>query len=117
MLFSFFKKILALLSEHLANIFSDMESIRSGWGTMFSLLGKDIKQLSKSHKQYKSAFNDYKKIFSTKFKDYLGATYDVFQNRSLVPMFTKPVSTEVADKAAAVFMKSARAAGTPTSAP
>ena len=107
------KNKISFTKEHLANIFSDMESIRSGWGTMFSLLGKDIKQLSKSHKQYKSAFNDYKKIFSTKFKDYLGATYDVFQNRSLVPMFTKPVSTEVADKAAAVFMKSARAAGTP----
>ena len=107
------KNKISFTKEHLGTIFSDMQSIRDGWGTMFSMLGKDIKQLSKSHKQYKSAFNEYKKIFSTKFKDYLGATYDVFQNRSLIPMFTKPVSTAVADKAAAVFMRSARAAGTP----
>ena len=48
-------------------------------------------------------------MFGSKFKDYLGATYDVFQNKSLIPLFAKPISTEIAEKAAREFMKIAKA--------
>ena len=97
-------------NDQVTSIFNDMESIRNGWGEMFSMLGKGIKEGEKLKiKSMKGAFRKYKELFGTKFKDYLGATYDVFQNRSLIPMFTKPVSSAVAEKAADVFMKAARA--------
>ena len=99
--------------EQLDDIFNDMNSIRSGWGKMFTMLGQDMKQLGKRDKKYKKAFKEYKKIFGDKFKDYLGSTYEAFENKSLIPFFTKKIPTEIAEKAAAVFMKSARAAGSP----
>ena len=96
-------------NDQLASIFNDMESIRNGWAQMFTMLGKGIKEGQKLKiKGMKGAFSKYKELFGTKFKDYLGATYDVFQNRSLIPMFTKPVSSAVAERAADVFMKAAR---------
>jgi len=96
-------------NDQLASIFNDLESIRNGWGEMFSMLGKGIKEGQKLKIQgMKGAFSKYKELFGTKFKDYLGATYNVFQNRSLIPMFTKPVSSAVAERAADAFMKAAR---------
>lgn len=66
-----------------------MNSIRSGWGKMFTMLGQDMKQLGKRDKQYKKAFKEYKKIFGDKFKDYLGSTYEAFENKSLIPFLLK----------------------------
>jgi len=104
------KKKITHNNDQVASIFNDMESIRNGWGEMFSMLGKGIREGEKLKiKGMKGAFSKYKELFGSKFKDYLGATYDVFQNRSLIPMFTKPVSSAVAERAADVFMKAARA--------
>ena len=76
------------------------------------MLGQDRKQLGKKLNNIKKLLKNIKELFGTKFKDYLGATYDVFQNRSLIPLFTKPVSTEaVLKKLRHVFMKSATSSG------
>ena len=76
---------------------------------MFSAVGKGIRAGQKLKlKEFKGLFKDYKELFGSKFKNYLGATYDVFQNRSLIPLFAKPVSTEIAEKAAREFMKIAK---------
>jgi len=32
----------------------------------------------------KDAFTEFSSVFGNKFKDYLGATYDVFRNKSLI---------------------------------
>ena len=93
----------------LANIFNQLEDIRGAWGDMFSAVGKGIRAGQKLKlKEFKGLFKDYKELFGSKFKNYLGATYDVFQNRSLIPLFAKPVSTEIAEKAAREFMKIAK---------
>ena len=96
--------------EQLSDIFKRMEDMRGAWGSMFSSVGKGIKAGEKLKiKELKGASQEFKKLFGNKFKDYLGATYDIFQNRSLIPLFSKPVSTEVAEKAAREFMKIAAA--------
>jgi len=113
---SFLKqKKIAYTPKQLDDIFSQMENIRGGWAEMFSALGKGIKANVKTKAITKQTFKDYKKMFGNKFKDYLGATYEVFQNRSLIPLFAKPVSTEVAEKAAREFMKIAKTNNKPIS--
>jgi len=113
---SFLKqKKIAHTTKQLDDIFDQMENIRGGWAEMFSALGKGIKANVKTRAISRQTFKDYKKMFGNKFKDYLGATYEVFQNKSLIPLFAKPVSTEVAEKAAREFMKIAKANNKPIS--
>jgi len=99
--------------EQLATIFERMENMRNAWGGMFSDLGRGIKKGSTLNKKFKKSFKEFKKIFGDKFKDYLGNTYEIFQNRSLIPLFTKPISTEIAEKAAREMMKIAQINKTP----
>ena len=99
--------------EQLATIFERMENMRNAWGGMFSELGRGIKKGSTLNKKFKKSFKEFKKIFGDKFKDYLGNTYEIFQNRSLIPLFTKPISTEIAEKAAREMMKIAQINKTP----
>ena len=65
-------------NKDINNIFNNMQTIRKGWGDMFSVLGKKMEG---------SDLTKFQKEFGTKFKDWLGGTYDVFQNKSLVPFF------------------------------
>ena len=52
-------------------------------------------------------------MFGDKFKNYISATYDVFSNRSLIPMFNYRVPTETIDKAIKIFRESAKKNKTP----
>ena len=52
-------------------------------------------------------------MFGNKFKDYLGATYDVFRNNSLIPLFNYKPSAEAVEKTVKVFREAAEAKGTP----
>ena len=52
-------------------IYNNLDSIRTGWGDMFSALGGKIAR-------DKTAFKEFKQLFGKKFQDYLGSTYDIF---------------------------------------
>ena len=114
---SFLKKNkIKYTDEQVSEIFKRMEDMRGAWGSMFSAVGQGIKAGEKLKiKELKGASQEFKKLFGNKFKDYLGATYNIFQNKSLIPLFTKPVSTEVAEKAAREFMRIAAANKNPIS--
>ena len=61
----------------------------------------------------KGTFKDFKELFGDKFKNYISATYDVFSNRSLIPMFNYRVPTETVDKAIKIFRQAADKNKTP----
>ena len=65
------------------SILGSLRNIRSKWGELFTTIGStlDEKQVA-----------DFQKLFGSKFKNYLGTTFDVFQNKSLLPYLGyKPV--------------------------
>jgi hypothetical protein len=83
-------------------IFGGLSNIRTRWGKLFTEVGGKLD---------KKELKEFKDIFGGKFKDYLGATYDVFQNRSLIPWFNYTPTAEAIDKTKAVLINSARQAG------
>ena len=95
-------------------IFDQMEAMRAEWADMFTVLGKGIKKGDKLKVDgLKGTFKDFKELFGDKFKNYISATYDVFSNRSLIPMFNYRVPTETVDKAIKIFRQAADKNKTP----
>ena len=90
-------------------IFNNLDSIRTGWGDMFSALGGKIAR-------DKTAFKEFKQLFGKKFQDYLGSTYDIFSNRSILPFLSYRPTDEAVQKAVTLFRDVARQNGKPISA-
>ena len=110
------KNKIAYDDNQVKGIFDQMEAMRAEWADMFSTLGRGIKKGDKLKIDgLKGTFKDFQELFGNKFKNYLGSTYDVFSNRSLIPMLNYRVPTEVADKAIRVFRAAASANKTPLS--
>ena len=86
----------------LKNIYSQLEEIRTKWSDMFSKLGRSLS---------KEELTEFQQHFGSKFKEYLGTTYDIFQNKSIIPFFNyKPAAQEI-EAAKSVFIASAKEAG------
>jgi hypothetical protein len=107
----FFKKQ-ELSDENLAGIFTHMQLMRNGWEEMFSALGQQVNIGVKQKILNKGAFKEFKNLFGNKFKNYLSSTYDVFQNKSLIPLFNYKPSEEVVRTAIAAFRAAAKKNGT-----
>ena len=108
------KNNIAHSSKQTDDIFDQLEAMRAEWADMFSTLGKGMKAGEKAKiKGMKETFSEFKTLFGKKFKDYLGATYDIFSNRSIIPMLNYKVPTQVMDKAIKVFRTAAERNKTP----
>jgi len=90
--------------EDIQGVLDAFGDIRGGWGHMFTRLGGAMDD---------AAFAEFSSVFGNKFKDYLGATYDVFRNNSLIPLFNYKPSAEAVEKTVKVFREAAKAKGTP----
>jgi|TARA_R100001460_G_scaffold36882_2_gene70776 hypothetical protein len=91
-------------SEDIQGVLDAFGDIRGGWGHMFTRLGGTMDD---------AAFGEFSTLFGEKFKSYLGATYDVFRNKSLIPLFNYRPSEEAIEKTVKVFREAAEAKGTP----
>ena len=87
-------------------IYNNLDSIRTGWGDMFSALGGKIAR-------DKTAFKEFKQLFGKKFQDYLGSTYDIFANKSVLPFLSYRPTDEAVQKAITLFKDVARQNGKP----
>ncbi len=85
-------------------IYNNINSIRNGWGEMFSSLGGRLKG---------QQFTEFKQLFGKKFQDYLGSTYDVFSNKSILPFLSYKPTEQAVTKAIKLFRDTARANGKP----
>ena len=87
-------------------IYNNLDSIRTGWGVdMFSALGGKIAR-------DKTAFKEFKQLFEIKkFQDYLGSTYDIFANKSVLPFLSYRPTDEAVQKAITLFKDVARQNG------
>ena len=108
------KNNIAHKPKQVGDIFDQLEAMRAEWSDMFTQLGRGIKAGEKAKiKDMKGTFTEFKNLFGNKFKNYLGATYDIFSNRSIIPMMNKAIPTQVMDKAIKVFRTAAAANKTP----
>ena len=86
----------------LKNIYEQLDEIRTKWSDMFSKLGRTLS---------KEELAEFQTLFGGKFKEYLGTTYDIFQNKSILPfMGFKPAAQQI-EEAKSVFIQSAKEAG------
>ena len=79
-------------------ILNNLSLIRIGWGDMFSSIGGKIDS---------KGVDDFKKLFGNKFKNYLGSTYDIFQNKSLIPFLNFKPAQEAVEKTKNMFKEAA----------
>jgi len=83
-------------------IFGNITAIRTGWGDMFSSLGTRItgKQLT-----------EFQGLFGNKFKDWMGQTYEVYQNKSVIPFFGWKPAAEAVKNTKKMFIEQAKRNG------
>ena len=90
--------------ETVTSILGNFSVIRGKWGDLFTKLGKtgsgeDLKE--------------FKDLFGGKVKSWLGATYDIFQNKSIIPYLSYKPTQQAVDKAIKVFQDAAEQGGKP----
>ena len=90
--------------EDIDGVFDSFEQMRLGWGHIFSRLGYSMDDAARS---------EFKALFGNKFKSYLGSTYEIFQNKSLLPFLRYKPTEEAVEKTIKLFMDSAAEAGKP----
>jgi len=83
--------------DTIGTIFGSLTTIRDKWADLFSNLGRTLG---------KNEIQEFKKLFGNKFKNYIGATYDIFQNKSILPFFAYTPTRQAIDRAKEVFKQS-----------
>jgi hypothetical protein len=84
------------------DILGSLSMIRGRWSELFSKLGRSLGQ---------NEIQEFKTLFGNKFKNYIGSTYDIFQNQSIFPWVRYKPAAEAIDEAKEVFKSSAKEAG------
>ena len=87
-------------------ILGGLNTMRDKWSELFSMLGGKIDT---------GDLSEFKRLFGNKFKNYLGSTYDIFQNKSILPWMKYKPSAQLIEKAKVLFKQSADEAGKPIS--
>jgi hypothetical protein len=83
--------------EQIKSIYANLSAIRTRWSDLFTKLGRTLEP--DELKQFKEYFGD-------KFSGYLGATYDIFQNKSIIPWLRYKPAAEAIDETKQVFKDS-----------
>ena len=83
--------------EVVTSLVGGLSTIRSKWADLFSELGGTLG---------KEKIAEFKALFGGKFKNYIGATYDVFQNKGLMPWNSYRPAAEAIRNARKVFQES-----------
>jgi hypothetical protein len=97
-------KELKMDDEVVTDLFGNLSEIRTKWAQLFEDLGGTLRG---------EDLASFKKLFGKKFTDYLGSTYDVFINDSMLPWLRYKPTAEAVENAKKMFMQSAEEAGKP----
>jgi len=93
-----------LKDEESLNIINGLNKIRGRWGDMFTSAASKIDS---------DSLNAFKFAFGNKFKTYLDDTYEIFENKSLLPFLNYRPSKELVKETEEVFIKLAKRGGKP----
>lgn len=88
-------------AEHVANIFANMGRMRNKWGDMATLIKSNLPL---------EAQPIFKNIMGDQFKGWLSRTYQVFENKSLIPFFNYRPTSQMVERVANIFMRQNRRA-------
>ena len=83
-------------------LFANINAIRNRWQDLFSKLGGRLED---------KELAEFKKLFGTKFKNYLGSTYEVFQNKSILPFLSYTPSREAIKATEDLFIATGKQQG------
>jgi hypothetical protein len=83
--------------EQIKSIYANLSAIRTRWSELFTNLGRTLEP---------DELKLFKEYFGTKFSGYLGATYDIFQNKSIIPWLRYKPAAEAIDETKQVFKDS-----------
>jgi hypothetical protein len=86
------------------SILGGLSVMRSKWSDLFSKLGGSLDAAD---------IQAFKSLFGGKFKNYLGSTYDIFQDKSILPWLRYKPAAEAVENAKTLFKDSAAQAGKP----
>ena len=78
-------------------LIGSLTTMRDKWAELFDTLGGTLS---------KEDLAGFKSIFGNKFKNYLGATYDIFQDKSIIPFLRYKPSAQAVENAKNVFKES-----------
>jgi hypothetical protein len=79
------------------SILGGLSIMRSKWSDLFSKLGGSLDAAD---------IQAFKSLFGGKFKNYLGSTYDIFQDKSILPWLRYKPAAEAIENAKTLFKKS-----------
>ena len=88
--------------EDIKGVMDSFYDIRAGWQLMFDDLGGAMD---------KDALKEFAPLFGKKFKDYLGATYEIFRNKSVIPLLNYKPTEQAVKKMMKLFTESAAEKG------
>ena len=83
--------------EQIKSIYANLSAIRTRWSELFTNLGRTLEP---------DELKLFKEYFGDKFSGYLGATYDIFQNKSIIPWLRYKPAAEAIDETKQVFKDS-----------
>jgi len=83
-------------NDDIVEMVAGLGRIRQRWDDLFTAIGKNLDA---------DEIKEFKDIFGTKFRDYLGATYDVMQNKSIIPWLRYRPTAEAIEDVKDVFKK------------
>ncbi|BCV05206.1 MAG: hypothetical protein CM15mV100_400 [uncultured marine virus] len=90
--------------ETITSILGNFSVIRGKWGDLFTKLGKTATGKD---------LDEFKGLFGDKVKSWLGATYDIFQNKSIIPYLAYKPTRQAVDKTIKLFQDVAEQKGKP----
>ena len=84
------------------SIIGGLSVMRSKWSNLFTKLGGSLDSAD---------IKTFQNLFGGKFKNYLGSTYDIFQDRSILPWLRYKPAAQAIENAKDLFKSSARQSG------
>jgi len=87
--------------EHIENIFTNIGMMRKKWENMATLVHGNLS------KEAKPIFRN---IMSSQFKQWMGRTYEIFENKSAIPFLNYKPTEQMFEKVVNIFMRQNRRA-------
>lgn len=84
--------------ENINNVIAGLEKTRGTWNSMFNTIGKDF-----TSKQ----FENFRTIVEDQFKDHIGPTFNIFENKGLIPFLNYGPAKDSVNKLKEIYRDTA----------